>query len=55
MTHKNKELSDTPLVPLAEFDEALRTVLRKSKGKIDKKMAEFQASNKALRESKKTS
>ena len=55
MHHKNKKISDTPLVSPVEFDEALRTVLRKSKRKIDKKMAEFQASNKALRESKKTS
>ena len=55
MTHKNKKLFDTPLVTPAEFDEVLRTVLSKPKGEIDKKMAEFQASNKALRESKKTS
>jgi hypothetical protein len=47
-----KALREAPLIPQAEFEQALRTMLQTPKQQIDRQMSEFQASNKVRRASR---
>ncbi len=53
MPRKKKEATQTPLVSTSEFEDAIKKVMNSPKSVVDAKMAEFQASNRTKRDSKK--
>lgn len=48
-----KKAKEVELIPESQFEDALKKVLAISKEESDEQMADFQASNKARRESRK--
>ena len=46
---------DSRLIPMRDFEEVVKRVLRAPKQEIDRKMADAHVKNKARRESKKAS
>ena len=53
MPRKKKLIAESDLVPMPEFEEVIKKVLTASKDEVYQKMAEFQSSNKARRETQK--
>ena len=50
---KHQSADDVPLIPIGDFQKAVKKVLSNSKAESDKQLAEFQASNLRKREAKK--
>ena len=53
MPRKKDDAEEIDLIPEADFEDAMRAVLNAPREKVNKRLAEMQASNKAVRESRK--